>query len=187
MNVRRDYIASCPLAEATLYQALFSAAWDPISSKMIAACSLRQSETASAGLKRFTLQVSVLKGLWDECAIVHASRTPWTDATNALIRTIIGVLVEQLDEQFRNGARHRLKTSDGVASQRLKEVIENFGQLFCSDDELNSVGVSFLPHHYCFSDYLNSESGCFATTQYHICSIVTISSPAAPRLLETTR
>ena len=119
--------------------ALFAAAWEPIASSVRTACSPQQAESATVGAKRFSVQLSLLKGLWEESQ--SAQEASWRKAVSTLICTTASVLIEQTREQLESVRRCRLRPADVTAPQRFAELLIHFSGLIFHDPDLPSVSI----------------------------------------------
>lgn len=125
---------------------MLTTAWEPIVSSITAACSPQQSEPAATSTKRFTLQLSLLKGLLDGSG--NGSGTALYRSITDLISAVSSLLVEQVDEQLKSVARSRLRPVDATSTQRLGEMFNHFGDPLFSNTELATVSALESPFLY---------------------------------------
>ncbi|KAL5521576.1 hypothetical protein ACEPAF_2324 [Sanghuangporus sanghuang] len=120
----------------SLNESLFAAAWEPMALSITSSCSPQQTETASVNSKRFSIQISLLKGLWEESQ--DAKEATWTKAISTLICTTASVLIEQTGEQLESVRKCRLRPADVTAPQRLAELLSHFSSLIFGNCDLSS-------------------------------------------------
>ncbi|EJD05481.1 uncharacterized protein FOMMEDRAFT_103536 [Fomitiporia mediterranea MF3/22] len=120
---------------ADINDALFAAAWDPISSSVTAALSPEHREPPSASIKRFTAQFSLLRSILNESKGLPDASS-WSTKVSVLVCTAARVLLEQTDEQLGNTGKTRLRLADTTLIQRLVETLRLFGELLLRNSDL---------------------------------------------------
>ncbi|KAL5514390.1 hypothetical protein ACEPAG_2478 [Sanghuangporus baumii] len=135
-NAVGKVLARTFVALESLSESLSAVAWEPIALSITSSCSPQQNETASVNSKRFTTQISLLKGLWEESQ--NAKEAAWSKAISTLICTTASVLVEQSGEQLESVRKCRLRPADVTVPQRLAELLGHFSSLIFGNSDLSS-------------------------------------------------